>query len=325
MSLHRLLTGRDLHEPTNVHVQNNSGVAIPKLKCVIWNGTSNSLPAARAYTAVTDDVVWGVAIDDIASGSDGFVCCYGMAYNIDTSAWAPGTTLYPTNTGDLSSVQNGLNLAVVVAQDAVNGALWISSSGIDVNDFTAVLNADAWSTSGNTGLANAKFFGTKDLQSIRIRTNNLPIASFDTNGRFGLGADAPLAHFYQKSGPGYTGSGIRQESLAMTTSDGAFTNIWFLTLSSPQIARITVDVMGRQNDGAERCLFRRTGLFYKEGGNVQIQGPTWSSNDSFSSSSVFEIAYTMTINDVNIMVKNSSGIGTYWAGKVEYQVLSTNV
>jgi hypothetical protein len=320
---HSKLVGLDLHAPSQYFVENRTGSTIPALKVVSLDGLGVNNPKIVLNDGVTHES-FGITNTAIIDTQSGFVTSFGIMYGtvtqpINTVAWAVETHLYCSLTGDLTSTPNGSVVATVIVSDAVLGVLLV---GAGVSVFSGA--SSDWSLTGNAGLG-SHFLGTTDASPINLKTNNTQIGQFDQNGRFGLGAEAPLAHFYQKSGPGYTGSGIRQESLSVTTTDGLFNNIWSLTLSNAQTARVTIEVMGRQGDGTQRCLFKRTGLFYKQGGNVQIQGPTWASDNTMSSTPNFGVSFNMNVTDVNITVKNSSANTTYWVGKVEYQVLSSNL
>jgi hypothetical protein len=323
---HSKLVGLDLHAPSQYYVENNTGSTIAALKVVALDGLGSVNPQVVVSDGLTRDN-FAVVNAPILTGHAGFATSFGILYGvstqtIDTSAWAPNTHLFCSPTGDLSAIVNGSVVATVVVQHATLGVLLIGAAVAAFGGAGSLTND--WSLTGNIAGA-GNFIGTTNAFPINIKTSNSLVAQFDVNGRLGLGAEAPLAHFYQKSGPGYTGSGIRQESLSLTTSNAAFNSIWSFTLANNQMVRITVDVMGRQGNGLARCLFKRTGLFYKQGGNVQIQGPTWISNDTITSSTDFGIEYTMNVTDVGIVVKNAAGIATYWVGKVEYQVLSSNL
>lgn len=55
-----------------------------------------------------------------------------------------------------------------------------------------LIGSAVWSTGGNLGINSGnQFIGTRDLRSVRIRTNNVERAVFDSLGRMGLGTTNP--------------------------------------------------------------------------------------------------------------------------------------
>jgi hypothetical protein len=187
------------------------------------------------------------------------------------------------------------------------------------------LASTAWEKTGNSGTnPTVDFLGTDDSQPLKIRTNNNPIAQFDENGRFGIGPDSPLSSFHLKPFTGYNGSGLRIDSFALTTSDTLLNNIYALTLTNGSIAKVTIEVTGRQSNGLARASFTRSALFYKEGGNVLLQGKAWQSDFTSKSDSLFDIKYTLGTNTIIFKVKAANAMDTYWTGNIKVEVINTN-
>jgi hypothetical protein len=188
------------------------------------------------------------------------------------------------------------------------------------------LAGSAWSLAGNTGTDPlVDFLGTIDSNPIKIRTNDNEIAQFDVNGRFGIGPDAPLSSFHLKPYVGYTDSGTRSDSFAMTTSDTNLNTIYSLVLTNGSVAKVTLEVTGRQSDGTERCSFTKSALFYKEGGNIMIQGVTWQSDFTAKSNSLFDVKYTLGVSTVLFKVKAVNATDTYWTGNTKIEILKNNL
>jgi hypothetical protein len=97
-----------------------------------------------------------------------------------------------------------------------------------------------------------------------------------------------------------------------------------INLFNGQIVKIKYQVTCRQSDGTERASFTRSALFYKEGGNVAIQGIDWSSDFTMKSNTNFDVDFTLGVNDVTFNVKNASSIDTYWSGHVEMEFISSS-
>jgi hypothetical protein len=191
---------------------------------------------------------------------------------------------------------------------------------VDVN-----ISGSTWNLAGNTATnPSTDFLGTTDNQPLKIRTNNNPIAQFDESGRFGIGPDSPLSTFHLKPFVGYNGSGLRIDSFALTTSDTLLNNIYALTLTNGSIVKVTIDVTGRQSDGLARASFTRSALFYKEGGNVLLQGKAWQSDFTSKSDSLFDIKYTLGTNTIMFKVKAANAMDTYWTGNIKVEVIKTN-
>lgn len=196
----------------------------------------------------------------------------------------------------------------------------------DLSYWQAVINLSTWQINGNASLDPlTDFLGTTDSSPIKIRTNNVEIAQFDANGRFGIGPDAPASPFHLKPYVGYTDSGMRLDSFALTTNTDSLSNLYSLVFTDESVAKVTIEVTGRQSDGAERCSFTRSGLFYKQGGDVMIEGLNWQSDFTAKSNSLFDIKYTLGTNDLSISIKSVSSISTYWTGNIKIEVLKTNM
>lgn len=228
------------------------------------------------------------------------------------------TTIY--SIGDLVSY-NGLSYIAIQPT--------VGNLPTDTNYWQLVIDPNVtnniWSTIGNSNLnTNNNFLGTTDNKPLKIRTNNNPIAQFDENGRFGLGPGSPLATFHLKPFIGYNESGLRIDSFAMTTSDTLYNDAYALTLANNSIVKVTIQMTARQSDGQARASFTRSGLFYKEGGNVLLQGIKWQSDFTAKSDNLFDIKYTLGTNSIVFKVRAADVMDTYWTGNIQVEVLKTN-
>ena len=121
MSLHRTLRGQDLHSPSSELIENNSGSTIPILTAVKFNGMGTVYPQIVVADGATD-IIRGV-----------------------TQAWTVGTILYASSVGALTSAPSGLPLASVLAQDTVNGIIYVNNLGVTKGDLDALQFPDALS------------------------------------------------------------------------------------------------------------------------------------------------------------------------------------
>ncbi len=123
--LHKNLAPQDSHSPSQEQVENNTGSDIAMLKCVKYTSIGTQYPSISVANA-TDDVR-GVTQSVIQDGSRGYLLVYGLTYNIDTSAWPAGTSLFADASGDLTDVSGGgPQVANVLKQHATQGVLQIT-------------------------------------------------------------------------------------------------------------------------------------------------------------------------------------------------------
>ena len=313
--LHKKLSGRDLHEPTNIWVENQTGVTIPALTVVSLNGKGVVYPKIILANP-NIQINFGVTYDNIQHNKSGQVCAFGIMRDIDTSAWTAGTLLYSDNSGNLTTSVNGGVVAEVIYQHSEHGMLYV----ITEPDNTTV---NSWYLSGNSGTNPATHFvGTTDNNPLIFKTNNIEAARISNTSKFGLGTD-PKSHFHQKSHVGFPESGLRQETLSLITNSTSYENIYTVSLPNQCVCRLEIVVIGRTSDGLNRCIFKRTGLFYREFSNVSIQN-NWISNEDIKSNVNLNIGYNLGISDLDIRVKSSTSGLTYWTGHVKVEILTTN-
>ena len=320
MSYHKNLRGGDLHAPSQELIENNTGTTLTKLKVVTLNGMGTVYPQVKIATPV--DVPFGVVNTDISTGKSGIITCLGFMTEIDTSPWVAGTSLFADISGNLTSTITNEVVGTVIKQDATYGIVYVFCLMNFIN--ASSVASTSWDLHGNAGTDASNFIGTLDAQPLRIRTNNTPVAQFDAGGRFGIGPDSPLSSFHLKPFTGYNEAGLRIDSFTVTTNSTALNNIYALTLTDGSVVKVTLETTGRQSDGLARASFTRSALFYKEGGNVQIQGMTWQSDFTSKSDSAFDIKYAMGINTVTFKVKAADTQATYWTGNIKVEVIKTD-
>jgi hypothetical protein len=312
---HSLLRGRDLHAPTNEIVVNATGDILPVGKVVRLNGV-NIFPEVL----VADPLVYnnfGIVAEEIKPGKTGLVTTLGFLFEIDTSDFEVDDVLYSDSLGNLTSLVNGSPVALVVKKDPMYGIIRVDTVGNLTN------TAPAWDLDGNGGInPSINFLGTTDSNPLNIRTNNEFRATIDENGRLGLGLDDPQRHFHIKSHAGYDGSGLQIETFALQSLDDHFVLAYEIVIDNPSVVRVEVVLTARQANGFNRAMFKRTGLFYREGGNVQIQGVTWISDQTEKSHKGYDIGYVMGISTLSIMVKNANTNLTNWTGHIKIEEIT---
>lgn len=320
MSFHRNARGSDLHAPSNELVENNTGVTIPKLHVVHFNGYGTTFPQVVTSTLAAD-LVSGVTQADMATGTAGYICSLGLLINVDTSAWAVNTTLYTSATGALSPTPYGFPVALVMRQDAVLGVMYVDNTmGLNNSLLTG-----AWFTIGNHSLNPdpliGNFLGTIDAIPVRMRTDNVHRMTIDENGRFGLGQETstPLDFFFMKAHTGYPLSGHRENTFAVTTNSGALAIAYSFQVPTQTTAMITVKAVGRQQNAAAHCAFKRTVCVSLESIQAVIEGLQ---SDFTAGGPGFNVSFTVNMDTILFNVQNVSGLPTNWSGSVEIEVIS---
>lgn len=97
-----------------------------------------------------------------------------------------------------------------------------------------------------------------------------------------------------------------------------FQNLKSYTIIDNAVIRFEITVAARQTDGANRAMFKRVGLFYRQGGGpVQIQGTQWQTTETEKSALGFGIKYLLGSSALVIQVKNAGNVSTRWVGHVD--------
>ena|GEM_PF-6489182 len=99
------------------------------------------------------------------------------------------------------------------------------------------------------------------------------------------------------------------------TMSAAFTDAVTVPIDDGQVALVEVDVICRSVDGLGRAAFRRIGLFYREGGDVQIQR-IWHTIFTERSSPGFDLDFQLNAENVRFRVKAASASTVSWTGCV---------
>ena len=122
------LAGLDKYQPSRVLVENNTGVTVPSLKAVRLNGMGTSYPQVILANPSLGPV-FGIVIEPILNGAVGQALTWGLAYNINTSAWAPNSNIYSDGAGNLSTTplsSGDSPVALVIKQDALYGIMYVT-------------------------------------------------------------------------------------------------------------------------------------------------------------------------------------------------------
>jgi hypothetical protein len=110
---------------------------------------------------------------------------------------------------------------------------------------------------------------------------------------------------------------VHYDKFSVIISPSGFQNLRTYQLAVGKVLRFEITVAARQIDGVNRASFKRVALFYNESGTVQIQGPTWQSEETFKSSNNMDIKFILGVGSITIQVKNASAISTKWNGQTD--------
>jgi hypothetical protein len=131
-----------------IGVRNNSGSLIANKTVCMYTGTigNSGKIEVEPCDAQSEDMLVGIATEDIPNGEDGFITTFGKLRGVDTSAWNEGDILYVASGGQLTNVEPlGVKIPVaVVISSSVAGTLFVRISNFDQNKYaikTEVNNA----------------------------------------------------------------------------------------------------------------------------------------------------------------------------------------
>lgn len=318
MPFHRDLKGPALHAPTNERIENNSGVTIQKLQVVSLDGHGTAFPqVVLANPNIQNN--FGIAMQELIDGSNGYVTTVGFMVQVDTSAWAPNTLLYSDASGNLTTTALGNAAALVVKQDAQCGVLYVLTLADAFGDA-----ANPWLLSGNSGTdPDVQFLGTNDNVGLTLRTNGTQRARIDENGRFLLGdagEQTPKYFIHTKQHSGFNGSGNMRETAAIEINNTIFNNIYSFQVPDLSVVMATFRIVALEDGNTGQANFIRSGTWFRQGGTAQQMG-VLQSDFTNKSKSDFDIEITQTGTTVFVNVKNAGAVDTRWMITVELDIM----
>jgi hypothetical protein len=298
-------------------VENNTGVTIPKGKVVRLNGMGAIYPQVLVGNPTIDSNfgVVGNDISAVATQNFGLVTCLGFMFNMNTAAWPVDTLLFSDTSGNLSSVSLGPPVARVIAQDATFGILYAFPAAALANEGDI-----AWLTTGNTILP-GDFIGTSNAEDLRFRTAGTQKMVLDQFGRLGIGEANPTHQLELKTHSNANASGIQEDTWYVETNSTGYSTATVIMLADPSLVRVEVTANCREATGLAFASFRRSGLFYRQSSNVQVQGASWQSDFTQKSNSNINVQYVLGVNSITVQVQPSSGATHRWSGMVRLQQL----
>ena len=308
--LHGRLAGRDLHEPTNIIVENNTGSTLPALRVVTLDGMGISFPQVRPANPSLY-INFGVVYDPIPNGTSGQVCAFGFMRNIDTSAWPNGTLLYSDASGNLTTTVNGGIVAQVVYSHSTYGILYV----VTEPDITA--SAVAWQVTGNAGTSpSANYIGTSDNAGLSIRTNAIERVRISPTGNFGLGISSPEGHFHQKTHTSALSSGLIQWTFSYDTTDSLFHTAETINVNVNEFVRVEVVIAVKETALSKNTgILRRVCGVHNDGLSTDIINDRWLTSEDIKTHNGFRAIFKTSPGALEIQVAGTGG-PCHWTGHI---------
>lgn len=106
---------------SRLNVRNNSGATIPNGSAVRITGNVGNLPTIALDNGLGE--VRGLATDDIPNNSNGNVTVFGLVRDLNTSAFAAGSTVYSSAVGALTNTVSASTAGIVLDSHVSDGAV----------------------------------------------------------------------------------------------------------------------------------------------------------------------------------------------------------
>ncbi len=182
-----------------------SGSGIGSLNGITANAQTFATDSAGKYFTITSSgTKHTFNLPDAAAANRGVINTTTQVFNGNKTFNNPlvaGGTFAASSTVTLSGILSGA---------ATDSIVTINGSGVINKRTIADVTGNSWGTSGNGGTTAANFIGTSNNSSFRFRTNSLERMVVDSNGRVGIGTNAPPADFTLSQGAGISNArGIR--------------------------------------------------------------------------------------------------------------------
>ena len=204
----------DLDGAVVVECKNSTGATIPAGTPVYVSGYYSTNGKALISIAKANDSskmpAIGLLESELANDTEGYVHCFGLADQLDSSSFSVGNTVYVHPTGGLTNTRpTGINELVqnigrVLRSDASQGRILILGPG-RTNDvpnsgsFSILSIKDAFTFPTTDGTANQvlqtdgegtlSFTGAPTFTALTVDTNTLYVDP--TNNRIGIGTTSP--------------------------------------------------------------------------------------------------------------------------------------
>lgn len=106
-----------------------------------------------------------------------------------------------------------------------------------------------------------------------------------------------------------------QDRFQVVIASTAFQPLKTYAIPDNTVVRLEVTLTSRQG-GGNRAIFRRTALLFKQGGSVQIQGPTWLTDQTVKSAPTIDVGFDLGASSITLKAKNAVASNMTWLGEV---------
>jgi hypothetical protein len=141
VSFHRLLQGRDLHAPSSEFVENHTGSTIPQFIACSFNGIGSALPQIVPGGTLIQGITQTAIPTWAPNQGTGYITCYGILTDVNTSSFSVNDLLYSDAFGVLSTTINSRPICQVLKVDPVFGTVYVFPLGTAASTVLEVTKA----------------------------------------------------------------------------------------------------------------------------------------------------------------------------------------
>lgn len=108
---------------SRINVRNNSGATIPNGRAVRITGNIGNQPTIGLDNGLGD--IRGITTESIANNANGAITVFGLVRDLDTSAFAAGSTLYSSAAGLFTNTVSASTVGIVLDSHVNQGAVLV--------------------------------------------------------------------------------------------------------------------------------------------------------------------------------------------------------
>lgn len=249
---------------------------------------------------------------DRAAGSDNCV----IVNNVIRFATATGTVGVRFETGGSRHIVS--NNRIINAEKGIR----LSSGASADTDGVAILNNMIDATTSGIAL---NVPSGRDMTNISISKNM--VFGSPTNGIVNEGGAGTLSRFeildntIQPATNFYNGflpSEVQmRQKVYIQTTDGSASPLLKTKVLDDSAIRVEVDCLGVKSDGSDRALFNKGALYYRDGGNVTLQGSTYNLFSAIESDATWGgLDFFAGTSELNPRVTGKASTTINWSAEV---------
>ena len=138
--------------------------------------------------------------------------------------------------------------------------------------------------------------------------------------------DRIVTHMYNSDGEtpkGYDEPLRKTEKFSLNVSNTDYNNAYSVHIMDGETVKVNIDVVAQHADGIERACYIRSGIFYRQGSMIKVQGGL-QSDFTMESNIAFNIDYIFEDNKAKFRVRNAFPVQTFWTGYVQVDYVLVN-